>query len=105
MGLPGGDSVWNHMSRARKTGKTTNGLTVIRRIKVPRIQPGDRRKAKQDSAEQLMEQIDGINQDTADLLGMDEPEHEMHWARLQALFTGPMTPEKLCEELGIEVVP
>lgn len=46
MGLPGGDSVWNHMSRARKTGKTTNGLTVIRRIKVPRIQPGDRRKVK-----------------------------------------------------------
>ncbi len=36
MGLPGGDPVWNHMSRARETGKTSHrGLIVTRHIKVP----------------------------------------------------------------------
>lgn len=44
MGLPGGDSVWNQMSRARESGKTTKGgLIVTRRIKVPPlIRKGDK---------------------------------------------------------------
>jgi DNA invertase Pin-like site-specific DNA recombinase len=46
MGLPGGDSVWNQMSRAREVRKTKQtGLIVTRRIKVPPItNPGRKRR-------------------------------------------------------------